>query len=104
MQDDAIATSFFVWDVVDAAGADRFQVGDYPTVRTALNNMTSNQDLSNGLAIFGPSDFSGAYQFNRTLAASGGTTTVNLNTAIIPEPQPAVLTDVIEILRLLRSF
>ena len=91
VQDDAIPTSFFVWDVVDAAGADRFQVGDYPTVRTALDNMTSNQDLSNGLAVFGPSDFSGAYQFNRTLAA-GGTTSVNLNTAIIPEPQPAVLT------------
>jgi hypothetical protein len=91
VQDDAVATSFFVWDVVDVAGADHFQVGDYPTVRNALEGMTSNQDLSDTGASFGPSDFSGAYQFDRLLAPLS-TQGVTLNTAVIPEPEPVLLT------------
>lgn len=84
-------THYFMWDVVESAGADHFQVGNYPTVRTALNNMTSAQNLSDGGGSFGPADFSGAFQFDRTIAAFG-TETTTLNTAQIPEPQPALLT------------
>jgi hypothetical protein len=81
----------FMWDVVDAGGADHFQVGDYPSVRDALDAMTSNQNLTDTGGSFGPSDFTGAYQFDRVLAA-GGTETIVLNTAAIPEPQTALLT------------
>ena len=89
--DNANPLSYFVWDVVAQAGADHFQVGTYPSVRTALNNMTSAQDLNDAAATFGPGDFSGAYQFDRVLAP-GATELVQLNTAVIPEPQTALLT------------
>ena len=82
-------TAIFDWVVV--GGADHFQVGTYPSVRTALNNMTSAQDLNDTSAAFGPSDFSGAYQFDRNLAPFGSQT-IRLNTRVVPEPQPALLT------------
>jgi hypothetical protein len=85
-------THYFMWDVVEAAGADHFQVGNYPSVRTALNNMTSAQNLNDTAGVFGPADFSGAYQFDRVLAASSTETVVTLNTAQIPEPNTALLT------------
>lgn len=83
-------TALFVWSV-GSGTADHFQVGTYPSVRTALNNMTSAQDLNDTSATFGPSDFSGAYQFDRSLAAFGSQT-IQLNTRVVPEPQPALLT------------
>jgi len=83
----------FMWDVVDIAGADHFQVGDYPNVRDALDAMTSAQDLADTGGSFGPSDFTGAYQFDRVVAA-GGTEDIVLNTAAIPEPQTALLTGI----------
>jgi len=89
--DGADPTAYFMWDVVDAAGADHFQVGTYPNVRTALNNMSSAQNLADTGGSFGPGDFSGAYQFDRFIAA-GGTESIVLNTAAIPEPKPALLT------------
>lgn len=91
VQDGAVATSYFVWDVVAQAGADHFQVGGYPTVRDALEAMTSAQNLSDGGANFASADFSGAFQFDRILAA-GATDTITMNTKAIPEPQPALLT------------
>ncbi len=93
VQDDANPLSYFIWDVVGQGGADHFQVGDWPGVRTALNNMTSNQDLSDNLANFGPSDFTGAYQFDRTIPGFGNEI-IRLNTAVIPEPHTALLTGI----------
>jgi hypothetical protein len=81
----------FMWDVVDVAGADHFQVGTYPNIRDMLDAMTSAQNLSDTGGTFGPADFTGAYQFDRVVAA-GGSESILLNTAAIPEPQTALLT------------
>lgn len=93
VQDSVVPTSTFIWDVVDAAGADHFQVGDYPSVRTALNGMGSAQDLADTGGAFATGDFSAAYQFDRNIAAFA-TETIRMNTAIVPEPEPALLTGV----------
>ena len=91
VQDQADPDHQFVWNIANPTGADHFMVGTYPGVRTALNNMTSAQNLNDTGTVFGPGDFSGAYQFNRALAA-GAATTIGLNTTIVPEPQPLLLT------------
>ncbi len=61
------------WWTADG-GADHFQIGGYPSVRTALNNMTSATDLSDTGGGFGPGDFTGAYQFDLTIAANDSVT------------------------------
>ena len=91
VQDSVNPNSHFQWDVVAQAGADHFQVGSYPSVRNTLDGMTSAQDLADTGGSFGPADFSGAFQFDRVIAA-GATNTTLINTTPIPEPKPALLT------------
>jgi hypothetical protein len=91
VQDQSDPDHLFVWNIANPTGADHFMVGTYPGVRTTLNNMSSAQDLNDTGAAFGPGDFSGAFQFDRVLAASSSTT-IGLNTTIVPEPQPLLLT------------
>jgi hypothetical protein len=67
--------------------ANRFQVGAYPGLRNQLDAMGSAQNLTNAGATFGPGDFTGAFQYDITLAA--GQTFSLLSS--VPEPSGAAL-------------
>jgi len=81
----------FVWRVLSGGNfADHFEIGQYPSVIQTLQAMTSNQDLSDAASSFGPGDFTGALQFDYSLAP--GETSSNGGLAgPVPEPGTAAL-------------
>ena len=85
-------TDLLVFNVTGAGSADHYEVGAYATVRTNLEGMAVAQDLSDGGVPFGPDDFTGAFQFDRTLLAGGGTAATGVNVTFVPEPDSAILT------------
>jgi hypothetical protein len=70
-------------------GADHFEVSAWPGLQTALDAMqgAGASDLADSGAPFGPGDFSGALQFDFSLAP-GGSQGVGLT--LIPEPATVV--------------
>jgi hypothetical protein len=69
-------------------GADRYQATSFSTLRTALDNATIG-DLTNTGLPFGPGDFTGAFQWDGTIAAGESVTLysgVAINQTAIPEP------------------
>ena len=70
--------------------ADRFEVAPWPNLRTALEGMlgTPAADLADTGTPFGPGDFTGALQFDFSLAPGGSQ---GLGMTLIPEPASAIL-------------
>lgn len=82
----------FVWNA-STPGANNFEVQTFPTVQATLNAMAGSapQDLSDNIPNFGPSDFTGAYQYNFVVPGNssfflGG------GAVVIPEPSTGLLT------------
>jgi len=73
-----------------STAADRFEVAAFPNLQTALDNMlgVGAADLANTGTPFGPADFSGALQFDFSLAPGGSQ---GLGMLLIPEPATAIL-------------
>jgi hypothetical protein len=88
--DDGTGTEF-VWRVLSGGNfADHFEIAQYPGVIQSLQSMSSAQNLSDTQASFGPGDFTGALQFDYTLAP--GETSSNGGLAgPVPEPGTAAL-------------
>jgi MYXO-CTERM domain-containing protein len=85
------STSLFRWKASSSGPADHFQVGSYPSVRNTLDGMASAQDLSDTPASFGPADFTGAYQYDLSLAP-GEIFSLGLGgVSVVPEPGTALL-------------
>lgn len=80
----------FTWRASNGGQADHFEVSAYASVRTKLNNMTSAQDLADTAANFGPADFTGAFQYNITIAA-GESINLGAGTVFTPEPSTGLL-------------
>ncbi len=87
---DATAPFTFQWSAANGGPADHFAVGGYPTVRNLLDGMAAATDLSDTAASFGPGDFTGAFQYDFSLAP-GETHTLAGGAIAIPEPGPMVL-------------
>jgi MYXO-CTERM domain-containing protein len=85
------STSLFRWKASSSGPADHFQVGSYPSVRNTLDGMASAQDLSDTPVSFGPADFTGAYQYDLSLAP-GEIFSLGLGgVSVVPEPGTALL-------------
>jgi hypothetical protein len=84
------STTEFVWRASNGGPADHFEVAAYASVRTKLNNMTSAQDLADTGANFGPADFTGAFQYNISLAP-GASLNLGAGTVFTPEPSTGLL-------------
>lgn len=76
----------FVW-YASGGAATHYAIGAYPTVENTLNGMTSAQNLSDPTGTFGPGDFTGAFQYDFTLAPGASITLANP----VPEPSLAIL-------------
>ncbi len=80
------------FDLMIASGtaADRFEIAPYPGLQTALDAMqgVGAADLSDSGSPFGPADFTGALQFDFSLAAGGSQ---GFGMTLIPEPASALL-------------
>jgi hypothetical protein len=72
-----------------SAGADHFQVAAYPNVQAALDAMLASgaADLPDAGAPFGPGDFTGALQFDFSLAPGDSQA---LGITLIPEPATVI--------------
>lgn len=87
---DSTAPFTFRWSAANGGTADHFAVGGYPTVRNLLDGMAAAADLSDSAASFGPGDFTGAFQYDFTLAP-GATHSLAGGAIAVPEPGPMVL-------------
>jgi hypothetical protein len=78
----------FVLAVGATAAADHYQVSTFPIVRNALDAMqgVGVADLPDTGTPFGPGDFTGALQFDVSVAAGGSQ---GLGITLIPEPSTA---------------
>jgi hypothetical protein len=88
---DGTAPVVFAWYAANGAPADHFAVGPYPGLRNQLDGMGAAQDLGGMAGIFGPADFTGAFQYNISIPA-GGSYTLAAGQVVVPEPTPALLT------------
>lgn len=75
----------YVW--FSSMPATHFQIGAYPGLRNQLDGMAAAQNLTDGVANFGPADFTGAFQYDLTIAAGQ---TLAFATGV-PEPGPGAL-------------
>ena len=82
------ATGFDL-SVGSSTAADHYQVAAYPNVQVALDAMqaTGAADLPDTGAPFGPGDFTGALQFDFSLAPGGSQ---GLGITLIPEPATVI--------------
>lgn len=88
IDDQADPTVNFIWNAYDQA-PDRYQIGAYPGIRNTLDGMSSAVNLTNAppLGSTFTGDFTGAFQYDVTLAAGQ---TFRLRQAI-PEPATTML-------------
>jgi hypothetical protein len=72
-----------------STAADHYQIADFPIVRDALDAMqgAGAADLPDTGAPFGPGDFTGALQFDFSIASGGSQ---GLGILVIPEPATAI--------------
>lgn len=84
------STTEFVWRASNGGQADHFEVAGYASVRNKLDGMTSAQDLADTGANFGPADFTGAFQYNISLAP-GESINLGSGTVFTPEPSTGLL-------------
>lgn len=80
----------FDLSIGSTTAADRFEVAPYPSLQAALDGMlgVGAADLADAGTPFGPADFTGAFQFDFSLAPDGSQT---LGMTLIPEPTTAIL-------------
>jgi hypothetical protein len=74
-------------------GADNYRVGTFGSTRLGLADALVTDFANEGLP-FGPGDFTGAFQWNRTIGAGESLTIyagLSVNTAAIPEPASLLL-------------
>ena|GEM_PF-5222527 len=71
----------YIWRASGGA-ASHFGIGAYPSLRNFLDGLASAQNLSDPTGAFGPADFTGAFQYDVTLAPGA---TVLLGSTV-PEP------------------
>ena len=72
-----------------STAAEHYQLAAYPNVQMALDAMQGSgaADLPDASAVFGPGDFTGALQFDLSLAP-GGTQTLGM--LLVPEPETVI--------------
>lgn len=73
----------FVW-YASGGSATHYAIGAWPTVENTPNGMTSTQSLSDPTGTFGPGDFTGAFQYDFSLAPGASLTLPN------PVPKPVL--------------
>ncbi|HEY8154792.1 MAG TPA: PEP-CTERM sorting domain-containing protein [Myxococcota bacterium] len=83
------ATGFDL-SVGSTTAADRFEVAPYPNLQSALDGMlgVGAANLADAGTPFGPADFTGALQFDFSLAPGGSQ---DFGMTLIPEPATAIL-------------
>jgi hypothetical protein len=71
-----------------ATGFTAFDSNAFPSVRDLLTN-NAKDDFPNTEKFFGPGDWTGGFEWMRTVNANGGTAGVTFNLQIGPRPAPA---------------
>ena len=80
----------FLWEPVTGP-ADHFEVTTYPGLRNKLDNLSSATDLADTGAMFGPADFTAAFQHDLLNLAPGATRSIAYGVVATPEPESAAL-------------
>lgn len=71
-------------------GADAWQVTAFNTLYTGLTNSTVG-DLTNTGLPFGPGDYTGAFQWNESIAIGGSVSVTSVHSINMPVPAPGAL-------------
>lgn len=80
----------FRWESINGP-ADHFQVSAYPGLRNQLDAMSAATDLSDTNAMFGPADFTAAFQNDLLNLMPSETYSTGIGVVATPEPESGVL-------------
>jgi hypothetical protein len=80
----------FAWEPVGGP-ADHFEVSTYPGLRNKLDNLTAATDLADTGAMFGPADFTAAFQHDLLNLSPGDMQSIGYGVVATPEPASGAL-------------